>query len=220
MWNRQELKQQAKIIMKRNYWKMFVISLLTTLLSGETIAAARSALEPSQSGVEVDFSNLLITLASIAGLIPVIYRIFVANVISVGNANYYIQNHNENPPLSTVFNAFKRNYLNIVKIMLIRDIKLILWTFLLVVPGIIKNYEYCMIPYILAENPDISTNDAFVQTKQMTTGQKMDIFILELSFIGWRILGIICCGIGSLFVNPYVDATDAELYYSLKSNGA
>ena len=220
MWNRQELKQQAKIIMKRNYWKMFVISLLTTLLSGETIAAARSALEPSQSGVEVDFSNLLVTLASIAGLISVIYRIFVANVISVGNANYYIQNHNENPPLSTVFNAFKRNYLNIVKIMLIRDIKLILWTFLLVVPGIIKNYEYCMIPYILAENPDIPTNDAFAQTKQMTTGQKMDIFILELSFIGWRILGIICCGIGSLFVNPYVDATDAELYYSLKSNGA
>lgn len=218
MWNRQELKQQAKIIMKRNYWKMFVISLLATILSGEGVSAAKSAFDSNQTGIDINFSSVLITLVSIAGLLGILYKIFIANVIIVGKCDYFIQNHNENPPLGAIFNGFKGNYLNIVKIMLIKDIKSILWTCLFVIPGIVKNLEYSMIPYILAENPNASTSDAFAQTRQMTMGSKMDIFVLELSFIGWYILGAICCGIGTLFVNPYVEATDAELYHSLKQN--
>ena len=83
-------------------------------------------------------------------------------------------------------------------------------------PGVIKAYEYSMIPYLLAENPNLSASQAFSLSKQMTTGQKMDLFVLDLSFLGWIILGALCCGIGLLFVQPYPEATKTEVYLILK----
>lgn len=98
------------------------------------------------------------------------------------------------------------------------NLKILLWLFLFIVPGFIKAYEYSMIPYLLAENPNITTDEAFSLSKQMTTGQKMDLFVLDLSFLGWIILGLICCGIGILFVLPYPEATNAEVYLNLKES--
>lgn len=98
------------------------------------------------------------------------------------------------------------------------DLKTLLWSFLLIVPGVIKAYEYSMIPYLLAENPNLSADEVFSLSKQMTTGQKMDLFVLDLSFLGWIILGLICCGIGVLFVLPYPQATRAEVYLILRDS--
>ena len=98
------------------------------------------------------------------------------------------------------------------------NLKILLWLFLFIVPGFIKAYEYSMIPYLLAENPNLSADEAFSLSKQMTTGQKMDLFVLDLSFLGWIILGLICCGIGILFVLPYPEATNAEVYLILKES--
>lgn len=98
------------------------------------------------------------------------------------------------------------------------DLKTLLWLLLLIVPGFVKAYEYSMIPYLLAENPNLSASQAFSLSKQMTIGQKMDLFVLDLSFLGWIILGLICCGIGILFVLPYPEATRAEVYLILKES--
>ena len=100
--------------------------------------------------------------------------------------------------------------------MFLMNLKILLWLFLFIVPGFIKAYEYSMIPYLLAENPNLSASQAFSLSKQMTTGQKMDLFVLDLSFLGWIILGLICCGIGILFLQPYPEATRAEVYLILK----
>lgn len=213
MWNRKDVKAQAKVIMKRNYWKMFVISLLTSLL---TKGVATTQIEFDDLNLDFNVQALLATVISIVGLLAVLYGIFIANPIKVGKASYYLQNHDENPPLSALFSAFKSNYLNTVGTMLVMDIKLFLWTLLLIVPGIVKAYEYSMIPYILAEDPSTSLNDAFAKSKELTTGQKMDLFVLDLSFIGWWILGTILCGIGNLFVDPYYQAASAEVYVALK----
>lgn len=76
-----------------------------------------------------------------------------------------------------------------------------------------KSFEYKMIAYILAENPQISRKRAFELSRQMMDGQKWDAFVLDLSFIGWNILSIITFGIvGVLYVNPYMNATWAEFY--------
>ena len=136
----------------------------------------------------------------------------------VGNKGYFLKNHDENPELNEIFKGFKGNYLNVVKIMFLMNLKILLWLFLFIVPGIIKAYEYSMIPYLLAENPNLSASQAFSLSKQMTTGQKMDLFVLDLSFLGWIILGLICCGIGILFVLPYPEATRAEVYLILKES--
>ena len=151
-------------------------------------------------------------------IVGYLFSIFIGNVIVVGKSRYFIKNHDVNPELGEIFSGFKGNYLNVVKIMFLMDLKTLLWLFLFIVPGVIKAYEYSMIPYLLAENPNLSADEAFSLSKQMTTGQKMDLFVLDLSFLGWIILGLICCGIGILFVLPYPEATNAEVYLILKES--
>lgn len=105
------------------------------------------------------------------------------------------------------------HYGNVVKTMFFYDLYIALWSLLLVVPGIIKSYEYRMVPYILAENPGMDSKQVFEISKRMMNGQKMETFILDLSFIGWTLVAGITCGIAGVFyVAPYVNATNTELY--------
>lgn len=85
------------------------------------------------------------------------------------------------------------------------------------IPGIVKSYEYKMIPYILAENPGLSMSRVFELSREMTMNEKMDMFVLNLSFIPWFILSACTCGLAGIFwVNPYMSATEAELYAVLR----
>lgn len=198
MWNRQQVKEQAKQIMKRNYWKMFVVTLLAGTLSGEKTTIIEKVQDFASNNLSYDaqpifyssnFQYIFYSFISVASILGILY---------------------------TIFSGFKGNYFNVVKIMFLMDLKTLLWLFLFIVPGVIKAYEYSMIPYLLAENPNLSASQAFSLSKQMTTGQKMDLFVLDLSFLGWIILGALCCGIGLLFVQPYPEATKAEVYLILK----
>ena len=234
MWNRQQVKEQAKLIMKRNYWKMFVVTLLTGILTGGKTTIIERVQDFASNNLSYDaqpifcssnFQYIFYSFISVASILGILYTIFIGNVIVVGKNGYFIKNNNENPELSEIFKGFKGNYLNVVKILFLMDLKTLLWLFLFIVPGVIKAYEYSMIPYLLAENPNLlaenpnlSADEAFSLSKQMTTGQKMDLFVLDLSFLGWIILGLICCGIGILFVLPYPEATNAEVYLILKES--
>ena len=227
MWNRQQVKEQAKQIMKRNYWKMFVVTLIASILTGEKTTIIERVQDFTSNNLSYDsqpivyssnFELIFYSFISVASILGILYTIFIGNIIVVGKNGYFIKNHNENPELSEIFKGFKGNYLNVVKIMFLMDLKTLLWLLLLIVPGLIKAYEYSMIPYLLAENPNLSASQAFSLSKQMTTGQKMDLFVLDLSFLGWIILGLICCGIGILFVLPYPEATRAEVYLNLKES--
>ena len=227
MWNRQQVKEQAKQIMKRNYWKMFVVTLIASILTGEKTTIIERVQDFTSNNLSYDsqpifyssnFELIFYSFISVASILGILYTIFIGNIIVVGKNGYFIKNHNENPELSEIFKGFKGNYLNVVKIMFLMDLKTLLWLFLLIVPGVVKAYEYSMIPYLLAENPNLSVSEAFSLSKQLTTGQKMDLFVLDLSFLGWIILGLICCGIGILFVLPYPEATRAEVYLKLKES--
>ncbi|MCR5748129.1 MAG: DUF975 family protein [Lachnospiraceae bacterium] len=120
--------------------------------------------------------------------------------------------------LGNIGYSFSKSYLNIVKIYLLMEVKVFLWTLLLIIPGIIKSYEYAMIPYILTDDPDISSKDAFKRTKEMMTGNKWHVFLLNLSFIGWIFLTMITLGlVGIFYAYPYIYATEAELYLTLRN---
>ena len=227
MWNRQQVKEQAKQIMKRNYWKMFVVALIASILTGEKTTIIERVQDFTSNNLSYDsqpivyssnFELIFYSFISVASILGILYTIFIGNVIVVGKNGYFIKNHDENPELGEIFKGFKANYLNVVKIMFLMDLKTLLWLLLLIVPGVIKAYEYSMIPYLLAENPNLSADEAFSLSKQMTTRQKMDLFVLDLSFLGWIILGLICCGIGILFVLPYPEATRAEVYLILRDS--
>ena len=91
-----------------------------------------------------------------------------------------------------------------------------LWSLLLIVPGIVKFYAYAMTPYILIDNPELSANQAINLSKQMMKGHKLDLFILQLSFVGWVFLSIFTLGIGLLWVIPYMLTAQAAFYQDLK----
>ena len=100
--------------------------------------------------------------------------------------------------------------------MFVTELFIFLWSLLLLIPGIYKTYQYYMVPYILSDNPNIPGARARSISRAMTDGEKLNIFLLELSFIGWYLLGGLCLGIGVFFVNPYYEATKAELYIYLR----
>ena len=79
-----------------------------------------------------------------------------------------------------------------------------------------KTYSYYMTDYIIAENPYISSREAISASKDMMYGVKVFAFLLQLSFIGWFLLGLLLCGIGTLFVLPYQNATMAQFYMQLR----
>lgn len=98
-----------------------------------------------------------------------------------------------------------------------------LWTILFIIPGIIKGYSYAMTPYILkdkfaAGQTDIGATEAITESRHLMDGHKMDLFVLDLSFIGWGLLGIITCGVGFIWITPYYRQTKTNFYHSLVAN--
>lgn len=147
----------------------------------------------------------------------ILMDVFICNPVEVGCKRYFLRNLNEKAQVGNIGYAFDNNYKNITKTMFFRDLYTVLWTLLLIIPGIVKSYEYQMIPYLLAENPQMTKEQAFAESKRMMTGQKWRAFVLDLSFIGWNILSALTLGIlGIFYVQPYMDATHAALYEALR----
>ena len=92
----------------------------------------------------------------------------------------------------------------------------ILWTLLFIVPGIVKALSYSMTRYILLDRPELSATEAINESRKMMDGHKMELFVLELSFIGWILLGIITAGIAMIYVTPYMETTTAAFYETIK----
>lgn len=153
----------------------------------------------------------------IAILVGIALRIFLGYPLEIGGRKFFVQSSRYGADLNYLGYGFtKANYLNIVKTMFFRDLYVFFWSLLLIIPGIIKSYSYSMVPYILADNPQMETDQAIQMSMNMTRGHKFNMWVLDLSFIGWYILGMIALGIGILFVLPYENATKAELYIELK----
>ncbi|MEG0177635.1 DUF975 family protein [Anaerorhabdus sp.] len=114
-----------------------------------------------------------------------------------------------------VFQGFNR-YGRVVGFYFINSLMIFGWLLLFIVPGLIKIYSYSMAPYILKENPDMTILEAITKSRELMDGHKMDLFILELSFIGWILLSIITFGVVGLYVSPYLSVTIANFYRDLK----
>lgn len=91
-----------------------------------------------------------------------------------------------------------------------------LWSLLFVVPGIVKSYSYRMAYYIAVDHPEYTWRQCVDESIKMTNGHKMELFILDLSFIGWYFVGSLCLGVGTLWVMPYHMASVANYYEALK----
>lgn len=160
------------------------------------------------------FGVMIMGLGVLMVIFGIALGILVGNPIQVGANRFFMCAREQSTRIGEMFYAFRKTeFWNVVLIMLVMNVKIFLWSLLFVIPGIVKSYEYKMVPYILAENPGIAMSEAFALSREMTDGEKMNIFVLDLSFILWDFLSALTCGIcGVLWVNPYKAATEAELY--------
>ena len=225
MWSRTELKMRGKLAFRRNYWAAVLVAFIMTIITGAASGNAGNSVRDnaynnsyeSYEPYSATMAAAAIIVAAVAGIVWIIltlFKIFVGNALLVGGSRFFVLNQTEAARAGTLGHVFKSGHLgNVVLTMFLRDLFTTLWTLLFIIPGIIKHYEYLMVPYILAENPGMNRKEAFLISKKMMMNQKWNVFVMDLSFIGWRILEGITLGIvGIFFVEPYYQATYAELY--------
>lgn len=194
---------------------------LSSILNNNIPSGISSLFNGIMGITSMAFFTVFALLAILAGIA---LSILVFNPLQVGGRKFFISNSraaSENNPEKTKVSEFlyafrEGNYGTIVTTMFAKSLFEALWTLCLIIPGIVKAYEYRMIPYLLADHPDMDRRDAFETSRAMMDGHKMDAFILDLSFIGWKILSAFTLNLsGIFFSNPYQEATNAELYLRL-----
>ncbi len=119
--------------------------------------------------------------------------------------------------IEELFDGFKENFSQSFLLYLMTQIFVALWSLLFVIPGIVKSYSYAMAPYILQDDPTKDWKQCLDESKEMMNGNKWQLFCLDLSFIGWIFVGLLCCCVGVLFVIPYQMTAHANFYMALKA---
>lgn len=256
MWTRKELKERAKEALKRNYWKIVLVSLIGMLIGGGLGSSGISGggsdirdmasdnvkehftehenddvdwegAEAVQDDIQMDIRPqdivavaftviVVLIVAAIVLAIGIALDVLLLNPVQVGINRFMVKSLDDTARIAEVGYTFDHNYKNGVKVMFFKDLYVVLWSLLFIVPGIYKAYQYRMVPYILGENPDMTYQEVLQRSKDMMDGQKWDAFVLDLSFILWHMLGGITYGLAEIFyVAPYVNLTDAALYSRL-----
>lgn len=192
--NRTELKAKAKQQIKGKIGILFVISLIIAVISG--------------------LATLVLSLIPIIGNLASAIIVTPAFALSVYRV-YLNLTYDASPTAGDAFSGFD-DFWSAFKVNFLVGIFTYLWSLLLVIPGIIKSISYSMALYILAENKGKPALECINESKAMTNGHKMDLFVLSLSFIGWILLGAITFGLAFIWVIPYMNATFANAYQDLK----
>ena len=249
MWTRRDLKEKGKINFKKFYWKAVLVCFITLLLTGGLNGNIgyrinnndntsinnnyneyyddyysdeydEEALDIINNVINSGIIHIFTGMAIIIGIIGFLVKLLIVYPIEIGKNNFFMGIRKEEKSLDSLICIYKSGYLkNTILTMFLKGLFQWLWSLLLIIPGIIKSYEYRMIPYILSENPSISRQRAFEISKDMMRGNKWNTFVLDLSFLGWEILSAITIGIlGIFYVNPYVQGTNAELYAYLRED--
>ena len=203
MKSRKEIKAIAKSAMKEQ-WGTSIVTILVFIAI--VIAGAL---------ISIPFS----LRAPLLGMLVLYATLFFIDLpLAVNTYGVFIKIFNrERASAGELFSNFPINYLRKVGGMAWMFLFTLLWSLLLLIPGIIKGLAYSMTPYILADCPNVNAKEALKLSMRMTHGHKLDLFILGLSFIGWFLLSMLTFGILSIvFVNPYMYTTYSGFYVELR----
>jgi uncharacterized membrane protein len=188
--NRAELKSLAKQQIKGKIGTLFLVALVIALITGAL------SMIPTVGSI----ASMVITPAFTLATVAIYLKLAKGESVAVGDAF---------SKFDQFWPAFKVNFLV--------GLFTALWSLLFYIPGIIKGLSYSQANYILAENPGIGAREAINRSKAMMDGHKMELFVLNLSFIGWYLLCGITFGIAAIWVIPYVNATMTNFYNTVKS---
>ena len=143
--------------------------------------------------------------------------ILLMGPLSYGLAYLFLKQARDNQQMSIgdLFKGFSNDFGGTFMIGIMTTLFTVLWSMLFVIPGIVKSYAYSMAYYIKLDHPEYDWRQCINESKSMMKGYKMTLFVQDLSFIGWMIVGGLVFGVGTLWVTPYQMATRAQFYNAL-----
>lgn len=222
MFNRVQLKAEAKSITKSAAVSAyvftliylvitFVLSMILEFATGATAAELSTALEMEIPFPTLGLSPLMVTFISI--LISL-----VSMVLSAGYVIYTMGvRKGRVMPYASMFDGF--TFVGrVIILQILMAVYIFLWSLLLFIPGIIAGYRYRFALYNLCENPQLSPSEALNMSKAQTRGHKWELFVLDLSFLGWNILCGLTMGILSIWIMPYIQQTDIGYFEACKKS--
>ena len=165
---------------------------------------------------------LLITGAVFYVLLGVLFylalSIFLGSVIGLGYARFNLNLvDGKEAAYADLFGYFP-HWKNAVVARLLKNVTVILGFLLLIVPGLLASYNFALVEFLLAENPDLPAKEALARSRFLMRGNRWRLFCLEFSFIGWQILSSFVWGIGSLWINPYTKAARTAFYREISES--
>lgn len=223
---RAQLKEYAKTRMHAQYGTFllstilvlaathFVTRILSSIVSVPLVltkAAYSSPFAHYELFLNSVFSVMIIPTTAIAFFILPFYPLGL-------NGTALAISRNEKITATMPFTVGFKNYLRKLGGMAWMHLFIFLWSCLFMIPGIVKAYSYRFTPYILADCPNVSARDALKISMRMTEGIKWELFVFDLSFIGWSLLTALSGGILAIYTIPYYQAAAAALYDSMKNN--
>ena len=221
-----DFRAQARQALKGRWFLAVITGLLATLLGGTSATASpsfslninlsrSSAILPHMDSRTIALFLAVLIPAMLVALVFGLLYTALGSVVQVGYAQFNLSlvDGREAQPsdLFAHFSNFKTLFCARLLVMLYT----FLWSLLLFIPGIIASYSYAMVPYLLAEYPDMTAREAITYSKELMYGSRWRLFCLHFSFIGWSILCALTFGIGNLWLTPYTHAAQAAFYRDL-----
>ena len=223
MVTRQELKQRAKaqlggsIFHSRWITALLVCFLSTMIMSalnmpGAVINGIQNIRMFSEGGSAGAF-QLSVAIAPFG----MVAMLVLSGPLNYGRSRMFLKQvrDGENMVIGDLFKGFYEDFGGNIVLSLAIALFTFLWSLLFIVPGIVKGYAYAMSFYIKADHPDYDWKTCINESKRIMQGHKGELFVIDLSFVGWMVVGALCLGIGTLWVAPYVEATKTHFYQNL-----
>ena len=220
-----EIRRQARDNLRGHWGQAVIAAMVAGLLGGGITSASSSAggsagsssgtldLEAFQS-LPPEVMHVATTILGVVGILALVGFI-IGGTVQLGYCVYLLkQYHRQETSIGDLFSQFFRFGTGFAQQFLV-GLYALLWSLLFVIPGIVKTFSYAMTPFILADNPNLTANQAITRSRELMDGHKWELFVLSLTFIGWEILGTLTFGIGLLWVTPYKNAAYAAFYRQL-----
>jgi uncharacterized membrane protein len=157
-------------------------------------------------------------IISMASSVFVIGAFIAEGVFMYGVCMIFIQlvrGQKQNVDIGDLFKGAEHHLSDLVMLGLIKNVFIMLWSLLFIIPGIVKSYSYSMAYYIKLDHPEYDWKRCLDESQRIMNGYKWKLFCLDFSFIGWILLGSLVCGIGTLWVVPYQYAARANFYQDM-----
>ena len=154
----------------------------------------------------------VLSVMAVISLVMGVINFAIGGAVQLGYCKFLLNLQDNRPAsLKDLFSEMNR-WVDALVMNLLRSLFIALWTMLFIIPGIIATYRFAMAPFIMLEKSHLGPLEVLRESKEMMHGNKMDLFLLHLSFIGWALLCVLTLGIGYLWLVPYMNASYASFY--------